>query len=436
MARRYRAMAVNLHRLKLKRRSILYARVNETLTGMSCIRSYGAWSHFKSDIRKDMDAWNEIHLLSSACPRWLTIRLDTVGIALTSLVGILSVVPWFGLSPSISGMLITNILSISQTLPLAMRNFHDMMNSLRVVEGMVYYQKNIPQEGSTSPDKSESESSPLSCEKEVYLPRTGRIEFHNVSMRYRPELPLALQMINLDVRDGERIAIVGRTGAGKSSILSTLLRMTELSDGKITIDGTDISSMRLRDLRSAIAVIPQDVTLFDGTVRSNVDPFHEHDDPDIYSALERVKFVNDQGKSCRDENGRFPDSSGSAMNDALDAAVKEGGANISLGNQQKIALARVLLRDAKIVVCDEATSAVDHEMDEHIQQTIAQVFQRRTILYITHGVRTTFQCDRVCVMGQGHILEVGSPAQLWSQVDGDFRAMCDQSGMTENDVFR
>ncbi|KAJ5082015.1 2-alkenal reductase [Penicillium argentinense] len=295
VARRYRATAGKLHQHKSKRQSKLHAGLSETISGLSCIRGYGAWNHFKENIHSDIYAMNEIHLLSAACPRWLTIRLDAIGIALTSLVGVLGVVPWSGVSPSVFGMLFTNMLSISQTLQLAMRNMNEVMNGLRVVEGIVYYKTNIPQEASLGAEESQSMPNDEMCQQ----PQAGRISFLNASMRYRPGLPLALTDVNIDIQNGEMIAILGRTGAGKSSIIAALLRMTELSGGAIEIDGTDIAAMRLHDLRSAVAVIPQDVALFAGSIRSNVDPFHEYEDMRIYNVLKKVGLVHDQGPFAR-----------------------------------------------------------------------------------------------------------------------------------------
>jgi ABC-type multidrug transport system, ATPase and permease components len=278
-------------------------------------------------------------------------------------------------------------------------------------------------------------------------PEKGRIVFQDAQMRYRDGLPLVLKGLSMDVQGGERIGIVGRTGAGKSSIMSALFRLTELSGGSIHIDDLNISTVGLQDLRSRLAIIPQDPALFKGTIRTNLDPFNEHSDLELWSALRRAYLIGEDtlGPDTEDlpsipgtgtTTPATTDSGAKPRNRlTLESPVDEEGLNFSLGQRQLMALARALVRDARIIVCDEATSSVDFETDQKIQRTMAQGFQGKTLLCIAHRLRTIIHYDRICVMDQGQIAEMDSPIALWDKADGIFRAMCDRSGISRDDIL-
>jgi len=255
-------------------------------------------------------------------------------------------------------------------------------------------------------------------------PEHGEITMRNVEMRYRDGLPLVLKGFSIHINGGERIGIVGRTGAGKSSIMSGLFRLVELSAGSIEIDGVDISKIGLHDLRSKLAIIPQDPTLFRGTVRSNLDPFGNHTDEELWGALRQANLVEDVPADGAAASGRI----------TLDGVVEEEGMNFSSGQRQLMALARALVRGSRIIVCDEATSSVDIETDTKIQEAIAKGFKGRTLLCIAHRLRTIVKYDRVCVMDAGKIAEIGTPLALFD-TGGIFRGMCDRSKIRREDFF-
>ena len=372
-------------------------------------------------IHEAIDSMNGAYFLTFASRGWLNTRLDFVGNLSILVTGILIASCRFQASPSTAGMVLSYVLSISLQITFAVRMYSDLENQMNSVERVDYYGANL-----------EEEAALHSAEIRPGWPEKGRITFSDVHMRYRPGLPLVLNGLSMDVQGGERIGIVGRTGAGKSSIMTALFRLTELSSGIITIDGVDIASIGLQDLRTRLAIIPQDPTLFKGTIRSNLDPFEEHTDLELWSAMKKAHLVGQE----------FPDdkffSTGGELASAetlhLDTHVDQEGLNFSLGQRQLMGLARALVRDSRIIVCDEATSSVDFETDNKVQETMARGFEGKTVLCIAHRLRTIIHYDRICVMDQGRIAEMDTPLNLWDKADGIFRGMCDKSGITREDI--
>uniref|UniRef100_A0A3Q4GBW8 ATP-binding cassette, sub-family C (CFTR/MRP), member 10 n=1 Tax=Neolamprologus brichardi TaxID=32507 RepID=A0A3Q4GBW8_NEOBR len=226
-------------------------------------------------------------------------------------------------------------------------------------------------------------------------PEHGCLEFRNVALTYRDGLPNALDGVSLMVRPGEKIGIVGRTGSGKSTIFLALFRMVELSQGQILLDQLDITTVGLVQLRSRLAIIPQDPFLFSGTVRENLDPCGRHLEPELLDVLEQCHLspvVSRMG--------------------GLDAEVGERGRFFSAGQKQLLCLARALLTQAKVLCIDEATASVDHKTDKLLQQTIREKFQDKTVLTIAHRINTIMDCDRVLVMHAGKVVEFDSPVSL------------------------
>lgn len=279
---------------------------------------------------------------------------------------ILVVTSRFSVNPSIAGVVLSYILQIVMMLQWMIRQLAEVENAMNATERIYFYGNSLPSEaelhkGAIRPS----------------WPEHGEITMRNVEMRYRDGLPLVLKRLSMHVNGGERIGIVGRTGAGKSSIMSGLFRLVELSAGSIEIDGVDISKIGLHDLRSKLAIIPQDPTLFRGTVRSNLDPFGKHTDEELWGALRQANLIEDAPADGAVASGRI----------TLDGVVEEEGMNFSLGQRQLMALARALVRGNRIIVCDEATSSVDIETDRKIQGAIAKGFKGRTLLCIAHRLR-------------------------------------------------
>ncbi|KAJ5895086.1 ABC transporter integral membrane type 1 [Penicillium taxi] len=431
----YRASAREMKRHEALLRSVVYARFGEAITGVACIRAYGVENKFRDSIRSSIDTMNGAYFLTFSNQRWLTVRLDAVGTCLVFVTGVLVVTSRFNVSPSISGLVLSYILSIAQMLQFTVRQLAEVENDMNATERLHYYGTELEEEAPLHRDPVPDS-----------WPEKAHIKFDGVKMRYRAGLPLVLKGLSMEVQGGERVGIVGRTGAGKSSIMSALFRLTELSEGSIKIDGIDISTIGLSDLRSRLAIIPQDPALFKGTIRSNLDPFNEHTDLELWSSLRKAYLIGDETMGLDAEGLINEPASGTATPatdfDAkprnrltLESPVDEEGLNFSLGQRQLMALARALVRDARIIVCDEATSSVDFETDQMIQRTMAQGFHGKTLLCIAHRLRTIIHYDRICVMDQGQIAEMDSPLALWNKTDGIFRGMCDRSGITRDDIL-
>ena len=449
----YRASAREVKRHESVLRSTVFAKFSEAVTGTATIRAYGLQARFRKSIRDAVDDMDSAYFLTFANQRWLSTRLDLIGNCLVFILGMLVVTSRFSINPSTGGLVLSYILTIVQMIQFTIRQLAEVENNMNATERIHYYGKNLEEEPPLSSPNDKSIAN---------WPQQGQIEFTNVEMRYRPGLPLVLQGLNLSVAGGERVGVVGRTGAGKSSIMSTLFRLVELSGGSISIDGVDIASVGLETLRSRLSIIPQDPTLFRGTVRNNLDPFGKYTDHQLWSALQSADLVGEAPSSSAsgsasdtdsivsekkaeaeaeaDSNkGNRPASPNNAMHTnnvnriTLDSPVSEEGLNFSLGQRQLMALARALVRNSQIIVCDEATSSVDMETDERIQRTIATGFKGKTLLCIAHRLKTILGYDRIIVMDQGQIAEIGRPKDLWNAKGSIFRSMCERGGIYEQD---
>mmetsp|Transcript_2718 Transcript_2718/g.7176 ORF Transcript_2718/g.7176 Transcript_2718/m.7176 type:complete len:308 (+) Transcript_2718:3-926(+) len=254
-------------------------------------------------------------------------------------------------------------------------------------------------------------------------PTKGRIAFDDVFVKYRPELPHVLKSLSFTVEGGEKIGVCGRTGCGKSTMMMTLYRMVELDKGSIKIDGVDIQTAPLQDLRSKLSLVPQDPVIFSGTVRSNLDPFNEtKDDAEIWSALKLSGM-----KQTIEE---LPDKKG------LDSSIDEGGGNLSVGQKQLLCMARALIRKSKILILDEATSNVDGETDNLIQQTIRMAFKDCTVLTIAHRLNTIIDSDKILLLQGGKVAEFDSPQNLLADSGSMFAQMVEKARESSNDSLK
>ncbi|KAJ2617833.1 hypothetical protein EV177_000369 [Coemansia sp. RSA 1804] len=271
-------------------------------------------------------------------------------------------------------------------------------------------------------------------------PNKGDLLIDNLVVEYVPGAPV-LHGISLSVKHGEKVGVVGRTGAGKSTISLALLRFLEASKGKIVLDGVDISKIGLEDLRRNVTIIPQDPVLFNGTIRFNLDPFDEHPDELLWEALRRTHLVREAESQTNSTAASIANLNGTDSKDVmalermagifttLDAEIKENGGNLSAGQRQLVALARALVRRSKLIIMDEATASVDFDTDSRIQNTIrGPEFADSTLLCIAHRLRTIIDYDKVLVLDNGRVAEYDTPYNLLQKEDGIFRSMCKESG--------
>ncbi|KAF5370179.1 hypothetical protein D9757_010634 [Collybiopsis confluens] len=417
----YRASAREVKRLDAILRSLLYSHFSESLTGLPTIRSYGEIPQFVRDNKFYIDLENRALFLTVTNQRWLAVRLDALGAFLVFFIAIFSVTGVGGINAAQIGLVLTYATQLTQLLGRVTRQSAELENYMNSVERVAHYSHAgyIDRE---APHEVADHKPPPGW------PHQGAIEFKDVSMSYRRGLPNVLHQLNLQITPGEKIGIVGRTGAGKSSLTLCLLRIVEFS-GLIKIDDLNISEIGLKDLRTKIAIIPQDPILFSGTVRSTLDPFSVYDDARLWGALHRSFLVDERlsessGPVAEDGNGRI----------TLDSIIEPEATNLSLGQRSLLSLARALVKDSRVVILDEATASVDLETDKRIQDTIRTEFQDRTLLCIAHRLRTIIGYDRILVMDAGRIVEFDTPLNLFNTDRSIFRSLCDGSNISLLDI--
>ena len=357
--------------------------------------------------------------------RWLALRLNWMGAVFAILVA--AVIVFSGIEPSLAGFALSFALQYSSAVTWTARNYANVELSMNAVERVNEY-SNIPVE-----DQSSTVKTPAAW------PAEGRLEVSNLVAGYAPDLPPVLKGLSFSVEKNERIGVVGRTGAGKSSLTLALFRFLEAREGSIHIDGIDISKVSLYELRSRLAIIPQDPVLFSGTVRSNLDPFDNHSDSELNDALSRVHLINSTGVASPGEPNPVeptsttptpptPPDSNTNIFRSLASRISEGGLNLSQGQRQLLCLARAIVSRPKIMVLDEATSAVDMTTDILIQRSIREEFQNSTLIVIAHRLSTIADFDKILVMSDGRQVEFDSPESLLEREEGVFRGMVKQSG--------
>ncbi|KAK7024232.1 hypothetical protein VNI00_016449 [Paramarasmius palmivorus] len=421
----YRASARELKRLDAVLRSSLYGHFSESMTGLTTIRAYGESPRFKNENASRTNIENRAYWLSVSNQRWLSIRLDFLGSIMVFAVAIMAVGTRADISPAQTGVVLSYMLVVQQAFGWAVRQSAEVENNMNAVERILHYTSEVEQE----PPHDIPENKPPPS-----WPSTGSVEMKDVVVSYRPGLPPVLKGVSMNINGGEHIGIVGRTGAGKSTITMTLYRTIELLSGCIKVDGIDISEIGLRDLRSALAIIPQEPTLFSGDLRSNLDPFGQYDDATLWDALKRSWLVENVKSDGYSSSASSTINEGSSSRLTLDSRIEEGGSDLSVGQRSLVSLARALVKNSKIIIMDEATASVDFETDRNIQDTIQVEFADRTLLCIAHRLRTIIGYDRICVLDAGQVKEFDSPENLWSKEGGVFRGMCERSGISLADI--
>ncbi|KAJ6542780.1 multidrug resistance-associated ABC transporter [Mycena capillaripes] len=450
----YRSLAVgylntgrDLRRMESNSRSPIFSDFGELLTGIVTVRAFSAEKRFLENQFTRIDHTTAMWYAFWMTNRWLLVHFDFLGsisVFITALLAIGTLRDNAGLA----AVAITSALTFSEGVYWACRFWTALELDLNSVERVVEY-LDLPRE---PPAIIESQRPP------AYWPssakNTSLVSVENLELKYAPDLPAVLHDISFELKAGERIGLVGRTGSGKSTLAMSLLRFVDPSNGRIIIDGIDISTIGIHDLRSRITFIPQDATLFSGSLRDNLDPFGDHEDSVCMDVLRRVHLIAENEGASRstsriqsheaspmgsrpssihaaetsDSISTTPTNVDSKTTLSLETQVAAGGTNFSSGQRQLIAMARALLRRSSIVVMDEATSSVDFATDLKIQKAIREEFTGSLLITVAHRLRTIVDFDRLLVLDKGKVVEFDTPLRLMQKEDGIFRSMCLESG--------
>eukprot|EP00731_Ephydatia_muelleri_P021891 Em0014g482a len=348
----------------------------------------------------------EIKRFEAIATRWFVMRNDTLATALLGTLAFSSIPLASSLNPGLVGLALTYTITLSTVFQLCMRHSADVETTVVSAERLLHC------------SQLESEDSlMLNTHRKPNpgWPQGGMIVFDNASFRYSADTPVALKPLTFIIQPGEKVGIIGRTGAGKSSLIQMLFRMAEHT-GNILIDGVNIRDVGLHEFRKSISIIPQDPVLFSGSLRYNLDPFEEYMDSDIWSALEQVQL-----KSAVEK-----------WDGGLELKVVEGGRNFSIGQRQLVCLARAILRKNKILVLDEATANVDFTTDVMIQKILQETFAQCTVLTVAHRLNTVIGLDRIMVMDGGEIVELDHSYNLLKMENSLLKKMVDRTGSSNS----
>ncbi|GAD93452.1 ABC transporter [Paecilomyces variotii No. 5] len=426
------AGAREIKRLESIAKSPVLEHFGSSLTGLLTIRAFGKADAYIDHMYARIDRHARASWNAWLFNRWLGLRLTFAGAIFTTATAALVVyVPT--IPASMAGFVMSFALQFNFAVSLAIRSYANLEMDMNATERVLEY------------TTLETED-PAGLQPPAAWPTHGRIEVEDLVVGYAPELPPVLNGLSFTVDVNQRVGVVGRTGAGKSSLALALFQFLKPRQGNIFIDGLDITKLSLHALRSRLAIIPQDPVLFSGTLRSNLDPFDEHTDLELYNALERVHLlpffeesVQDTGTlSSQSTLGNCIHSSWPFETDvpktnmlfSLASLISEGGMNLSQGQRQLLCLARAVVSQPKIMILDEATSAVDMETDALIQKSIRAEFGRNasSLLVIAHRLSTIADFDLILVMDDGHAVEFGTPRDLMDIESGFFKTLVENSG--------
>ncbi|CAN3503757.1 ATP-dependent bile acid permease [Diutina catenulata] len=418
MGHYYLMLSRELKRLESITKSPIHQHFGETLTGVATIRAYGVATRFMQENLAKIDTNNGPFWYLWMANRWLAMRIAVAGALVTLFTGIFTMWSVGRLDAGLAGIIMSYAISFSESVFWIVRASADVEMGMNSVERMQEYLEVDQEPPYELPDN----------KPPAQWPQEGRIDVRDLSLRYAKHLPQVIKNVSFMVEPRHKVGIVGRTGAGKSTIITALFRFLDPETGSITIDGVDITSIGLRDLRSALTIIPQDPTLFTGSIRSNLDPFSEYSDTQMFEALRRVNLIgaNESRQATPDPSASLDENINKFLR--LDNPITEGGGNLSQGERQLVCLARSLLKNPKVMLLDEATSSIDYNSDAMIQRTIREEFGNSTILTIAHRLRTIIDYDKILVLDAGEVAEYDDPYTLISNKESQFFRLCENSG--------
>ncbi|CAL1526591.1 unnamed protein product, partial [Lymnaea stagnalis] len=390
-------------RLEAKARSPVYSHVSDTILGLETIRALGKRDQFLAEFDEHQNSHTSAWFLYLSSYRWMSVRSMAAVVIYMHIIIFVSLALKESLNGNLLALSLIYCIAMAEPFEWYMRVSADLETHMTSVERVLGYCK-LPQEPPKVSDKPPSPDWPI----------IGAITFTSLSLKYSPGGPYILKKIDCHIRGKEKVGIVGRTGSGKSSLISSLFRLAQPT-GSIYIDGVDTGKLGLHELRSKISVIPQDPILFSQTLRWNLDPLEEFSDERLWNALDQVQMK----KKIEQMPGK------------LYTELQEGGHNLSVGQRQLICLARAILKYNRILILDEATANVDQETDDIIQRTIRAKFRDSTVLTIAHRLYTVMDCDRIMVLEDGELREFDSPYNLLQKPDSVFAKLVSSLGKNQ-----
>jgi len=402
----YMHSQMSVRRLRSNMRSPLFNHLGAAVSGLISVRAYGAEEAFRQELLARADAYSRPSRSYYNLSKWMSTRTDVLRAMFASFLAYYLVYVRHDIGAGATGFSLAIAMEFSYAILEWVQDANMVelaANSLERVRDYLVIDK--------EPASTEKGKPP------AYWPTSGTLRVENLSARYSKHGPLVLQDVTFDIKSGERVGIVGRTGSGKSSLALSLLRLIP-TEGKVYFDGQLTSSINLDALRTNLAIIPQDPTLISGNLRDNLDPFSQHDDAALYAALKAAGLLKEAGAS-------------DGTNMTLDSKVSHAGSNFSVGQRQLIALARAILRRTHAVILDEATASVDSDTDSIIQTSIRSELSNATLITIAHRLLTIMDYDKIMVLEAGKLVEFDTPWALLQNKKSYFRSLVENSGDRE-----
>ena len=366
--------------------------INETIPGTATIRAYNFENKYITEFQKRVDEHFKVLYFLNGTQQWYLMMLNFLSFLFLAVIVIFTLMYKETFTAKVIGILLTYSIVLQADLIEFLSSFSNFENTMTKMERSLSYTHII----SEKPQKTINDN-------ETW-PTKGEIEFIDYSVRYRPDTEIVLKNLNIHINSGEHVGIVGRTGSGKSTIALCLFRILEAYEGKIVIDGIDISTLGLKKLRSSLTIIPQDATIMDGTLRYNIDPIGQFTDQNIINVMNKIGF----------EYIIHSHPEGLSQN------ISENGSNLSIGEKQLICITRAILRRTKIIVMDEATASIDFKTEEIIQRAINEILKESTLITIAHRIKTVINSDKILVLDAGEVIEYDSPDNLLKNTNSFF----------------